>query len=105
MDRQTRVILALILLQLGLTLYLGGLSWWSITGALWLVVAYGVIKRLDWVLALPLVLFTLDVALLLFGVGPRERAGFYAPASLDFLLILGRLGIWGLIWQMRDELA
>jgi hypothetical protein len=104
-DQQTRAILLLILLQFGLTLYLGGLSWWSITGVLWLVVGYGVREQYSWALALPLVLFTLDVALLLFGIGPRERAGFYAPASLDFLLILLRLGIWALIWRLRDELA
>jgi len=104
MDRQTQVILLLILLQFGLTMYLGGLSWWSITGLLWLAVAYGVKEQYSWALAMPLVLFSLDVALLQFGIGPRERAG-YVPASMDFVLILLRLGIWALIWRLRDELA
>jgi hypothetical protein len=104
-DNAAKVIWALILLQLGLTLYLGHLSsWWSITGFLWLAVGYGVQERLAWALALPLVLFTLDVAMLLFGVGPRERAGFYSPAPMDFVLLLLRLGTWGLIWCLRDEL-
>src|SRR5437868_12613396 len=98
-DNATMVIWGLILLQLGLTLYLGQLSsWWSITGVLWLLVGYGVKERLSWALALPLVLFTLDIAMLLFGVGPRERAGFYSPAPMDFFLLLFRLLIWGLIW-------
>jgi hypothetical protein len=105
-DRDTLVILLLILVQLALTLYLGRLtSWWSVTGILWLLVGYGVKERASWSLALPLVLFTLDVALLLFGVGPRERAGFPALAPLDFVLYLLRLVIWGLIWRLRDELA
>ena len=105
-DNATMVIWALILLQLGLTLYLGQLSsWWSITGVLWLLVGYGVKERLSWALALPLVLFTLDIAMLLFGVGPRERAGFYSPAPMDFFLLLLRLVIWGLIWRLRDDLA
>ncbi len=105
-DRDTLVILALILVQLVLTLYLGRLSsWWSVTGLLWLLVGYGVWVRASWSLALPLVLFTLDVALLLFGVGPRERAGFPALAPMDFLLYLLRLVIWGLIWRLRDEMA
>ena len=104
-DPDTRVILLLILLQSGLTLYLGRLSsWWSITGFLWLVVGYGVIERLSWSLALPLVLFTLDVALLLFGIGPRERAGFLSLAPLDFSLYLLRLVIWALIWRLQDQL-
>jgi len=100
------VIGVLILIQLGLTLYLGQLSsWWSLTGVLWLLVIYGVKERLSWALALPLVLFTLDIAMLLFGVGPRERAGFYSLAPMDFFLLLFRLVIWGLIWRLRDELA
>jgi hypothetical protein len=104
-ENATKLMWALILLQLGLTLYLGRLSsWWSITGFLWLAVGYGVQARLAWALALPLVLFTLDVAMLLFGVGPRERAGFYSPAPMDFVLLLLRLGTWGLIWCLRDEL-
>jgi hypothetical protein len=104
-DPDTRVILPLILLQFGLTLYLGRLSsWWSLTGFLWLVVAYGVVERLSWSLALPLVLFTLDVALLLFGVGPRERAGFISLAPFDFFLYLLRLVIWALIWRLQDQL-
>ena len=41
-DNTTLVILILILLQLGLTLYLGWFSWWSLTGILWLVVGLGV---------------------------------------------------------------
>jgi len=105
-DNATMVIGVLILIQLGLTLYLGQLSsWWSLTGVLWLLVAYGVKERLSWALALPLVLFTLDIAMLLFGVGPRERAGFYSLAPMDFFLLLFRLVIWGLIWRLRDELA
>ena len=68
-------------------------------------VGYGVKERLSWALALPLVLFTLDVTTLLFGVGPRERAGFYDPVPMDFLLYLLRLVIWALIWPLRDELA
>jgi hypothetical protein len=105
-DNATMVIWVLILLQFGLTLYLGQLSsWWSLTGFLWLLVGYGVKERLSWALALPLVLFTLDVAMLLFGVGPRERAGFYSPVPMDFFLLLLRLIIWGLIWRLRDELA
>jgi hypothetical protein len=104
-DPDTRVILLLILLQFGLTLYLGRLSsWWSLTGLLWLVAGYGVIERLAWSLALPLVLFTLDMALLLFGVGPRERAGFFSLAPLDFFLYLLRLVIWALIWRLQDQL-
>jgi len=35
---------------------------------------------------------------------PEMRAGFYAPAPMDFLLYLFRLVIWGLIWRLRDEL-
>src|SRR5262249_3333122 len=94
-DNATMVIGVLILIQLGLTLYLGQLSsWWSLTGVLWLLVSYGVKERLSWALALPLVLFTLDIAMLLFGVGPRERAGFYSPAPMDFFLLLFRLVIW-----------
>jgi hypothetical protein len=105
-DGATRLIAGLILFQFVLTLYLGQLSsWWSLTGVLWLLVIYGVRERLSWSLALPLVLFTLDVAMLLFGVGPRERAGFYSPAPMDFLLLLLRLIIWGLIWRLRDELT
>jgi hypothetical protein len=105
-DRDTLVILALILVQWVLTLYLGRLSsWWSVTGFLWLLVGYGVWVRASWSLALPLVLFTLDVALLLFGVGPRERAGFPALAPMDFLLYLLRFVIWGLVWSLRDEMA
>ncbi len=104
-DRATRAIGLLILLQLGLTLYLGGFSWWSLTGFLWLGVVWGVRERATWSMALPLVLFSLDVALLLFGVGPRERAGFPALTTLDFLLIVMRLGIWALIWRLREEMA
>ena len=105
-DKATLAILLLILLQLGLTLYLGRLSsWWSLTGILWLVVGYGVKERLSWALVLPLVLFTLDVAMLLFGLGPRERAGFYSPAPMDFLLYLLRLVNWALIWwRLREEM-
>ena len=65
---------------------------------------YGVIERLSWSLALPLVLFTLDVALLLFGIGPRERAGFLSLAPFDFFLYLLRLVIWALIWRLQDQL-
>ena len=104
-DNDTRWILALILLQFGLTLYLGRLSsWWSVTGFLWLVVGYGVVERFAWSLALPLVLFTVDVALLLFGIGPRQRAGFLSLAPLDFFLYLLRLVIWALIWRLQDQL-
>jgi hypothetical protein len=104
-ENATKVVWALILLQLGLTLYLGQLSsWWSLTGFLWLAVGYGFQEHFAWALALPLVLFTLDVAFLLFGIGPRERAGFYSPALMDFLLLLLRLATWGLIWHWRDEL-
>jgi hypothetical protein len=104
-DPDTRVILLLILLQFGLTLYLGRLSsWWSLTGFLWLLVGYGVVERLSWSLALPLVLVTLDVALLLFGIGPRERAGFISLAPLDFFLYLLRLVIWALIFRLRDQM-
>jgi hypothetical protein len=104
-DPDTRVILLLILVQFGLTLYLGRLSsWWSLTGCLWLVVAYGVVERLSWSLALPLVLVTLDVSLLLFGIGPRERAGFFSLAPLDCFLYLLRLVIWALIFGLRDEM-
>jgi len=105
-DRDTLVILLLILFQLALTLYLGRLSsWWSVTGVLWLLVGYGVKERATWALALPLVLFTLDIALLLFGIGPRERAGLPALVPLDFFLYLLRMGIWALIWRLRDELT
>jgi hypothetical protein len=104
-DPDTRVILVLILLQFVLTLYLGRLSsWWSLTGFLWLVVGYGVVERLSWSLALPLVLVTLDVALLLFGIGPRQRAGFVSLAPLDFFLYLLRLVIWALIWRLQDQM-
>lgn len=106
LDRMTVVILGLILFQFLLTLYLGRFSsWWSVTGFLWVVVGYGVWQRESWALALPLVLFALDVGLLLFGVGPRERAGFFALTPLDFFLYLVRLTTWGLIWSMRDQLA
>jgi hypothetical protein len=105
-DRDTLVILVLIMLQLALTLYLGRLSsWWSVTGILWLLVGWGVKERAGWALALPGVLFALDVAFLLFGVGPRERAGFAAFAPLDFFLYVLRVAIWGFIWRLRDELA
>jgi len=105
-DNATMVIWGLILLQLAFTLYLGQLSsWWSVTGVLWLLVGYGVKERLSWALALPLVLFTLDVAMLLFGIGPRERAGFFVLAPMDFFLYLLRLVIWALIWSLRDELG
>jgi hypothetical protein len=104
-DPDTRVILLLILLQFGLTLYLGRLSsWWSLTAFLWLLVGYGVVERLSWCLVLPLVLVTLDVALLLFGIGPRERAGFFSLAPLDFFLYLLRLVIWALIWRLQDQM-
>jgi hypothetical protein len=104
-DRFTLAILLLILLQFGLTLYLGRLSsWWSITGFGWLLVGYGVVERLSWSLALPLVLFTLDVALLLFGIGPRERAGFFYLAPMDLLLYLLRFGIWVMVWSLREEM-
>jgi hypothetical protein len=105
-DRDTLVILLLILFQLALTLYLGRLSsWWSVTGILWLLVGYGVKERTTWALALPLVLFTLDIALLLVGIGPRERAGLPALVPLDFFLYLLRMGIWALIWRLRNELT
>jgi hypothetical protein len=105
-DRDTLVILGLILVQLALTLYLGRLSsWWSVTGILWLLVGWGVKQREGWALALPGVLFALDIAFLLFGIGPRERAGLPAYAPLDFVLYVFRVVIWGLIWRLRDELA
>jgi hypothetical protein len=105
-DRDTLVILVLILVQLAITLYLGRLSsWWSITGILWLLVGWGVKQREGWSLALPGVLFALDIAFLLFGIGPRERAGLPDFAPLDFFLYVLRLTIWGLIWRLRDELA
>jgi hypothetical protein len=104
-ERDTRVIFWLILAQLALTLYLGRLSWWSATGFAWLVVAYGVKEREMWALALPLVLFTLDIALLLFGIGPRERAGFPDLGPLDFLVYVLRMGIWVMIGRLKDELA
>jgi hypothetical protein len=105
-DRETRIIALLILVQFVLTLYLGHQSfWWSLTGWLWLLVLYGVRERAAWSLALPLVLFTLDVSLPLFGIGPRQRAGFALLAPMDMVLYVLRLGIWYLIWCLRDELA
>jgi hypothetical protein len=105
-DRDTLVILVLIMVQLALTLYLGGLSsWWSLSGIAWLVVGYGVKERASWSLALPLLLFTIDVALPLFGIGPREQAGLPFFIPLDFFLYALRLLIWGLIWRLRDEMA
>jgi hypothetical protein len=105
-DRDTLVILLLIMFQLALTLYLGRFSsLWSLTGILWLVVGYGVKERYSWSLALPLVLFAVDIALLLFGVGPRERAGLPYFVPLDFFVYALRLFIWALIWRLRDEMA
>jgi hypothetical protein len=104
-DNFTLTILLLILVQFALTLYLGRLAtWWSITGFLWLLVGYGVVARLSWSLALPLVLFTLDVALLLINIGPREGAGLFSVGPMVFLLYLLRLGIWALIWPLREEM-
>jgi hypothetical protein len=43
--------------------------------------------------------------LLLFGVGPRERAGFPDLGPLDFFLYVLRMGIWVMIWRLKEELA